>query len=259
MTKQFQEYLGEAVGTFILVFFGCASVAAAILFDAFGNLFEIALFWGIGVALAIFTVRNYCPAHLNPAVSLAMSIAGKHPWKKLPAFFLAQLTGAFLAGLSIYFIFGSAILEYETANGMLRGSEDSRLIAAIFGEFFPNPGLAKQISVSWYQAMTLEAAGTFILVFVIFRLTDKKEQNDNLIPVMIGLTVTLIICVVAPFTQAGLNPARDFGPRLVAWMWGWGDVAFPSEPLSFLTVYILGPLSGGALAAVAVRSFRSKS
>lgn len=250
MTDQFKEYLGEFTGTFIMVFFGCASVAGAILFNAFGSLLEVALIWGIGVAIAIFSVRNVCPAHLNPAVSLAMSIAGKLPWKKLPIYILYQLMGAITAGLVLFLIFQSSIEQYEILNEILRGNERSVHVAAMFGEFFPNPGFAQKVSISWMGAMAMEALGTFILVFVIFRLTQKKEQNDNLIPVMIGLTVTLIICVVAPFTQAGLNPARDFGPRLVAYFAGWGDVAFPSVPFSFLTVYILGPFIGGTFAAL---------
>lgn len=244
-----KELLGELIGTFIMVFFGTSAVAAAILFNAFGSLLEVALIWGIGVAIAIFSVRNYCPAHLNPAVSLAMSLAGKLPWRKFPTYVLSQLFGAFLAGVVVYLVFGYAITQYEASHEILRGSDASRSMAAMFGEFFPNPGFADKVSVTWWQGMFLEALGTFILVFVIFRITEKKEQSDNLIPVMIGLTVTLIICVVAPFTQAGLNPARDFGPRLVAWFAGWGDAAFPEAPFGFLTVYILGPFLGGAAAA----------
>jgi glycerol uptake facilitator protein len=63
-------------------------------------------------------------------------------------------------------------------------------------------------------------------------------------PLFIGLTVSIIISIVAPLTQAGLNPARDFGPRLVAFLFGWGDIAIPGPRSGFFTVYILSPVVG---------------
>jgi glycerol uptake facilitator protein len=74
--------------------------------------------------------------------------------------------------------------------------------------------------------------------------------DDAIAPLFIGLTVTSIICLIAPLTQAGLNPARDFGPRLVAWASGWGSAAFPDEKGGFFWVYILAPVVGGAIAAM---------
>ena len=100
----------------------------------------------------------------------------------------------------------------------------------IFGEYYPNPG-SKAI-VSLPLAMGAEALGTFLLVLMVFALTEGcnvGRPDDALAPVFIGLTVTSIICLVAPLTQAGLNPARDLGPRLVAWLMGWGDAAFPDR------------------------------
>lgn len=244
-----KELIGELIGTFVLVLFGCSSVAGAVLFGTFTSLFEVAAIWGLGVCLAIFISRNLCPAHLNPAVSLAMVLSGDLEKKKMLPYFSAQLIGAFLAGLVVFVLFNSSIEYYEASNQIVRGSIESNKTAMIFGEFFPNPGLSELIKISWLGAMLAEAFGTFILVFAIFKITEKKEQSDNLVPFMIGGTVTLIICLVAPFTQAGLNPARDFGPRLVAFLMGWGDAAFPSMTFSFFTVYIAGPLFGGAFAS----------
>lgn len=98
-----------------------------------------------------------------------------------------------------------------------------------------------------------EALGTFLLVLMIFALTEgcNVGRPDNaLAPVFIGLTVTSIICLVAPLTQAGLNPARDLGPRLVAWLMGWGRAAFPDRVGGFVHVYVLAPLLGGVLASL---------
>lgn len=91
-----------------------------------------------------------------------------------------------------------------------------------------------------------EAVGTSILSFVIFTLTNKKNDGvkDSFIPPLIGLTVGALIAVLAPLTQAGFNPARDFGPRLVAWCAGWKTVAFTGA-----WVYIVGPIVGAVLGA----------
>lgn len=241
--------LGEFLGTFILVFFGCGSVAVAVLFNAFSSLLEVALIWGFGVAIAIYATRNICPAHLNPAVSLAMCIIKKLVWKKLPFYMVSQFFGAALAALVLYLVFNDAIHIYETSNAIVRGSDASIKSAMMFGEYFPNPSIENFMGVSAALACFMEGLGTFLLVFVILRVTEKPEQINNATPLVIGLTVTLIICIVAPFTQAGLNPARDFGPRIVAYFAGWGNAAFPKVAYSFFTVYILSPLLAGILAA----------
>jgi len=98
-----------------------------------------------------------------------------------------------------------------------------------------------------------EAIGSFLLVVAIFALAEGcnlGRPNDALAPVFIGLTVTVIICLIAPLTQAGLNLARDLRPRLVAWLSGWGAAAFPDRIGGFFQVYILAPLLGGSLAAL---------
>ena len=253
----FKELLGELLGTFILVFIGCSSVAIAVLFGNL-SLIEVALIWGIGVALAIYIVRGFSHAHLNPAVSLAMMLHGKMQVRKLPFYFFAQLLGGVLAGLFVFLVFQSEIIHFESINNIVRGSLGSNSSAMMFGEFYPNPGYAHEVSVVQVEAVAWEAIGTFILVLVIFRLTSLKDVNQRLLPLFIGLTVTAIICLVAPYTQAGLNPARDFGPRLVALYSGWDLAAFPVDNFGFLTVYILGPFCGGIVATF-VHKFCFKS
>lgn len=247
-----KTYFGEFSGTFLLVFIGCGTVALDILFGTFGSLYLVALIWGIGVALAIFATRSICPAHLNPAVSIAMSIMGKLDVKKLPFFLLAQFAGAFAAGGALYFLVSDSLVQFEVANSIVRGTPESIRTAAMFGEFFPNPGFS-DIQISWVQAGLLEGVGTFSLVFFIVLFTEKVKLHRNAVPVLIGLTVSVLIIFIAPYTQAGLNPARDFGPRLFASLFGWGEAAFPLPSSSFLTVYILGPILGGALIALMFR------
>jgi glycerol uptake facilitator protein len=120
----------------------------------------------------------------------------------------------------------------------------------MFGEFYPNPGSGAVVSLP--LAIGAEALGTFLLVLMIFALTEKCNvggPDDSTAPVFIGLSVTSIICLLAPLTQAGLNPARDLGPRLVAWLAGWGDAALPDRIGGFFWVYVLAPLVGGAVAS----------
>ena len=105
----------------------------------------------------------------------------------------------------------------------------------MFGEYFPNPdilgtGEAARELVSPLGAAAVEAVGTGILVAMIFALIDRRNSSltvKALAPVFIGLTVALVISMLAPLTMGGWNPARDFGPRIVAFFAGWGEVAIP--------------------------------
>jgi glycerol uptake facilitator protein len=246
-----REFIGEALGTFLLVLLGCGSVAVSVLFNAHQGLMQVALAWGIGVTLAIYLTRHLSCAHLNPAVSLAMVASGRMPFRKMPVYICAQFAGAILAGLTLYVLFAPSIGAYENAQGIVRGSAESVRTAMMFGEYYPNPGATAIVSLP--LAIGAEAFGTFLLVLMIFALTEGcnvGRPDDALAPVFIGLTVTSIICLIAPLTQAGLNPARDLGPRLVAWLMGWGGAAFPDRIGGFFYVYVLAPLLGGVLASL---------
>lgn len=246
-------FAGEMLGTFILVFFGISAVGVSVLFAAHSGLFQVAMIWGIGVFLAIYCTRHLSCAHLNPAVSLAMVLAKRMEIRKLPVYWLAQVIGAFLAAGLLYLLFANSIANFEQVHHLVRGQANSLSTAMIFGDYFPNPGMpANVIAVSALLAFGAEAVGTFLLVTTIFLLTEGCNVGgppSSIAPVMIGLTVTVIITTLAPLTMAGLNPARDFGPRLFAYLAGWGHVAIPGPSGGVLVVYILGPLAGGVVAA----------
>jgi len=219
--KYFKEYLGEFIGTFLSCVYRLWAVGLSIFSTILTSLLYVAIVFGAGVSIAIFSVRTICPAHLNPAVSIAMFCSKKLTGAKLPFYILSQFLGALIGAAVLYAAFAEAISIYEETNHIIRGSSASIRTAIMFGEYFPNPGFADTINASHLFACFMEGIGTFVLVFVIFRLTNKKGQiHHNLIPIFIGLTVTLLICLIAPYTQGGFNPARDFSPRIIAYFLG---------------------------------------
>ncbi|GMF34310.1 unnamed protein product [Phytophthora fragariaefolia] len=283
------ECASEFIGTFVLVFLGTAGIAAA-AFTVPGGvnlaLEQVAVGWGVAAALATFIGSPGSGAHLNPAVTLAIAISphanNSFPKCKIPAYMLFQLLGATLAGLTVYLMFGSAIVRYEQRLDLSRGSASSSLSAVAFGASFPHPQLVYKYAVGedssfWSKndvsvagAVFLEALGTtlFVLVQRIIRqphqpagvaaftnlaagAQDIKEilpprmPATPLAPLYVGAALAALTMVMTPFTQACLNPARDFGPRVVAAIAGWGSVALPGERADCVWVYVMGPLIGG--------------
>ena len=248
--------IAEAIGTFLLVLFGTGSVAAAVFTDAQVGLWQVAVVWGFGVAIAIYVTAAVSGAHLNPAVSLAFAIFRRQefPVNKMFGYWASQMIGAILAGFAVFLLFNPFISNFESANGILRGEEGSQRSAMAFGEYFPNPAIYEQgaIVISHWHALAVEAFGTAILAMVIFALVDRRNAaipNKGIAPFFIGFTVAILISLFAPITQAGWNPARDFGPRIVASLTGWGDIAIPGPEAGFW-IYIAGPLIGAPIGAL---------
>lgn len=253
--------IAEAIGTFIIVFFGVGVVHSAVLTNSQIGLWQVAVVWGAGVALAIHATAPVSGAHLNPAITAAMAAFGGFDARRMPAYWIAQFLGAAAAAETIYLLFSDTILFYEAARGIVRGAEGSIATARCYGEYFPNPGM--QISdsrlISESGACAVEAAGTAVLSFMIFALTrGKSGRGSSLAPLLIGLTVASLISLFAPLTQAGFNPARDFGARFIAWVNGWGDVAIPGPRGGFFTVYIVSPIAGAVAGAAAWRVFQGR-
>ena len=253
-----RRLIAELIGTFLLTLFIIGAVAAAVLTGAQVGLWQVAAVIGFGVSLAIFATANVSGAHLNPAVSLSMSLFLDFPWRRLPGYWAAQLAGGVLAGLVLLAVYGPFLERFEAENGITRGEEGSQLSAMVFGEYFPNPAIigvddgAREL-ISPMGAMAVEAFGTAILVVMIFALTDPRNgriSKSAMWPLFIGFTVAVLISLLAPLTQGGFNPARDFGPRLVAFFAGWGTQAIPG-PSGGFWAYIVGPLVGGPVGAAA--------
>ncbi|MEX0763408.1 MAG: MIP/aquaporin family protein [Dehalococcoidia bacterium] len=243
----------EVMGTFLLVLFGTGSVAAAVFTGAQVGLWQVAVVWGFGVTIAIYATAAVSGAHLNPAVSLAFAILRprEFPIRRLAAYWASQLTGGILAGIVVLAVFSPFVSKFESENGIVRGEPGSERSAMAFGEYFPNPAMFPDAPelVTPFHAFAVEALGTAILVLVIFALIDTRNvalPSKGLAPFFIGFTVAILISLFAPITQAGWNPARDFGPRIVAFAAGWGSIAIPG-PQSGFWVFILGPLVGGPI------------
>lgn len=252
--------VGEFFGTFLLVFFGCGSVCAAVLTGAQVGVFQVAIVWGLGIATAIYLTGALSGAHLNPAVTLSAAVWNGFPWRRVPGYWLAQMTGAIAASAVLYLVFGGALVAYEAKHGIVRGQPGSEASAMVFGEYFPNPQgkpLAEAAPglMSEARAFAAEAIGTAVLLLVIFCTTDPANRNNPqvLTAAAIGLTVTLLISLIGPLTMAGLNPARDLGPRLFSAWAGWGRVPFVANGWGWLTVYVVAPAVGALLGGAIYR------
>jgi glycerol uptake facilitator protein len=248
--------IGEFVGTFILVFFGCGSVAAAVLTESHLDLFEVAALWGIGVALAILVSAPLSGAHLNPAVTIALAAWKGFSKSRVAGYVILQLTGAIAAAAVVYVLNADALQRFEDRTGLIRGEPGSEASAMVFGEFFPNPGarpLARPQAPLALEVRSClaESCGTALLLLVICSITEESAaaRIGALAPWIIGSTITVLICLIAPLTMAGFNPARDLGPRIFSSLAGWGGVPFQANGLGWLTVYILSPIAGGLAGA----------
>jgi glycerol uptake facilitator protein len=255
-------FTGEFFGTFLLVFFGCGSVAAAVTTGAQVGVFQVAIVWGLGIATAIYLTGALSGAHLNPAVTVSMAVWSDFPRRLVLPYIGAQLLGAFAASAALYLIFADALTSFEAANHIVRGQTGSEASAMIFGEFFPNPGghpLTAGVSqrMSSLRAFGAEVMGTAVLLLVIFCATDErnKARPQALTAVSIGLTVTLLISLLGPLTMACFNPARDLGPRVFSSLVGWNTVPFQVNGAGWFTVYLVAPMLGGLLGGGAYRLF----
>ncbi len=237
--KPSKIFIGEFIGTFILVFIGCGSIALAITYEYLSSLYEVAAFWTIGVTLGIYASAKLSNAHLNPAVTLAFYIDKQIGLRELVNYFLSQFAGAVLAGFLLIHLIMNDISDFNLVN------------ASIFGEYYPNPSFENTHDwVTTPIALLTEIVATFLLVYTIFWLIKIKKLAPYL-PILVGITVGVLICCFAPLTQCCMNPARDIGPRIISFYYGWEEIAFHNNGYGWLMIYIFAPLIGGASGAIA--------
>jgi len=254
------ELLAEVIGTFVLICFGDGVVAMAVaalnqsgrgteIFAASGDWLIIGWGWGFAVTFGVYIAGGISGAHLNPAVTLAFASRRDFPWRKVPTYILAQLVGAFLGALLVYIVYKGAIDSYERANHIVRGDPNSVPTYSIFATF-----PAKYFG-TWLGPFIDQVVGTAFLVAFIFALTDERNQppRANLAPLIVGFVVVAIGLSFGANAGYAINPARDFGPRLLAAIAGWGKIALPGDYgniNSYFWIPIVGPFVGGLIGAI---------
>jgi glycerol uptake facilitator protein len=255
------ELLAEFLGTFVLIAFGDGVVAMAVaalnqsgrgelIFAASGDWLLIAWGWALAVAFGVYVTGGVSGAHINPAVTLALAVKRAFPWPKVVPYWVAQVLGAFVGGALVYFVYHDAISSFEAAKhitrGALGGAADSTPTFSIFATF-PAPYFGS----SMVGPLIDQIVGTAFLLMFVLALTDERNQppKANLAPLLIGLAVAAIGMSFGANAGYAINPARDFGPRLLAWFTGWGQVAIPGIH-NYMWVPIVGPFVGGILGAI---------
>lgn len=244
------QCIAEFLGTGLLIFFGVGCVAALKVAGASFGQWQISIIWGLGVAMAIYLTAAVSGAHLNPAVTLALWLFACFDRRKVLPYILAQIAGAFCAAALVYGLYYTLFLDFETAHHMVRGSNESLELAGIFSTY-PNP----HIYVG--QAFMVETVITAILMCLILALTDDGNgiPRGPLAPLLIGILIAVIGASMGPLTGFALNPARDFGPKLFAYLAGWGKVAFTgARDIPYFLVPIFGPIIGAGLGAFGYRT-----
>jgi glycerol uptake facilitator protein len=254
------ELLSEFLGTFVLISFGDGVVAMAVaalnqsgrgkeIFAASGDWLLIAWGWALAVTFGVYVAGGVSGAHINPAVTLALAVRRGFPWAKVGPYVAAQVVGAFGGAALVYLNYHNAISSYEAANhvtrGTLGGAADSTATFSIFATF-PAPFFHSSL----IGPLIDQVVGTAFLVMFVLALVDERNQPPrmNLAPLLVGLAVAAIGMSFGANAGYAINPARDFGPRMLAWLAGWGKVAMPGIH-GYVWVPIVGPLVGGVIGA----------
>jgi MIP family channel proteins len=235
-----REAAAEFLGTFVLIVFGVGVVAQVVLSGATaGNYLSINLGWGLAVTMGVYVAGGVSGAHLNPAVTLALAVHRKFPWKKVLAYSLSQLAGAFAASAVVFTVYREALGRFDGGIRQVTGPHGTAGIWATYPQNFLStfPG-------GFFD----QVLGTALLVLLIFALTDHLNlaPAPNLTPVLVGSVVVLIGMCFGYNAGYAINPARDFGPRLFTAIGGWGVEVFRAGNY-WWWVPILAPLLGGIL------------
>lgn len=228
-----EAYLGEVLGTFLLMVLGLgvnANVSLKKTYGSGGGWLLINWGWGIAVFVAVFVSAGISGAHINPAVTIGLAVAGKFSWALVPGYIIAQFIGAMIAAVMIWIQFKN---HFEATE-----DEGTKL-----GVFSTGPA----IKDTWNNFYS-EALGTFVLVLAVLYLTAPDVGLGSIEALPVGLLVLGIGISLGGTTGYAINPARDLGPRII-------HAILPikgkgNSNWGYSWVPVLGPLVGGILAAV---------
>lgn len=236
-----KEFLAEFLGIFVLILFGCGSVAQTVLSKgALGEPLTIHIGFTLGVMMAVYMAGGVSGAHVNPAVSLAMVILGKLPIKKFPVYVVAQFLGAFAGSCAVYGLYYDALMEYT---GGVLSVTGANATANIFASY-PAPHL------SVLNGFVDQVIATGALILCILAITDGKNIGapKGMEPLCIGLIIMAIGVSMGLNCGYPINPARDLAPRLFTAAAGWGTEVF-SAGGCWWWIPVAGPMVGGLVGA----------
>ena len=209
--------IAECIGTLILVFIGCGTVCVL-----GGDLLGIAAAFGLAVTIMIYTIGAVSGCHINPAVSIALCAAKKFPVKDTAAYCTAQFIGASLGAGLIILVMG---MDALTSGGL---------------------GMtAPAVGISVFQAVLAEFIGTFVLMMVIMGVAVDRRAVSGFAGLAIGASVLAVILVIGKISGGSINPARTFGPDIMALIFSGSDALWTTFP-----IYVIGPILGAVCAAL---------
>lgn len=230
-------FMGELIGTMILILFGggvCAGCTLTKSKSQSSGWIVIIMGWGLAVAMAVYAVGGVSGAHLNPAVTIALASIGSFPWAQVPGYIVAQMIGAILGAALVWL----AYLPHWAA------TEDK---PSKLGVFSTAPAIRNTGA-----NLLCEAIGTFALVLGILFIGTNKIA-DGLNPFIVGLLIMAIGLSLGGPTGYAINPARDLGPR----------IAHAILPISgkggndwgYSWIPVVGPIIGGVVGALFFKAF----
>lgn len=228
-----KKYIAEFIGTFTLVFIGCGTAMLVGCDAANGGGYILTAFaFGLAIVAMAYGVGNISGGHVNPAVSLGVLISGGMSVQDFVGYVVAQVLGATV---------GSAVLSGIFSLGNvtdMTGGLGSNGLGGVNG--------------SAVAGILVEIILTFLFVILILGVTSKNQKHGSFGGLIIGLTLVAIHIIGIGLTGTSVNPARSFGPALVA------AISGNTAPISQLYVFIIGPLAGAALAAFCYKFLESK-
>jgi aquaporin Z len=226
MTK---KLVAEALGTFLLVFFAVGVATLSFGVELTGDstsagVVTTAFAFGLTLLVLAYALGPISGCHVNPAVTLGFLISRRIDVRTAGAYWAAQLVGGIAGALALRGVLGAST-EYDSAMGLGQNGF----------------GTASMVGLNAAGAVVVEVLLTFLFVFTVLSVTRKAAAASAMMAgAAIGFALTAVHLLGIPFTGTSVNPARSLGPALVV-----GDLA-----LSQLWVFIVGPLVGGALAAL---------
>lgn len=225
-------FVGEIIGTMILIIFGGGVVGGAILKNTKAEgagWVLITIGWGLAVTMGVYAVGNISGAHLNPAVTLGFAAVGEFPWTDVPSYLAGQMIGAFIGAVIVYF-------QYLPHWG---ATKDAPTKLAVFST---DPAIRSTAS-----NLVSEIVGTFVLVLGLMFI-GANDFTEGLNPVIVGLLIIAIGMSLGGTTGYAINPARDLGPRIAHAL-----LPIPGKGSSdwgYAWIPVIGPIIGGVYGAL---------